>query len=92
MKLISGLLGLVVVSAVGVHGYFQVEYGTMSPCEAAVERIKKDNKSGGLLDKAVGELIGLGQELAGKERLAAELELQKGTAACYKIALTGSEK
>lgn len=92
MKLISSVFSLVIVAAIGIHGYFQVEYGTISPCEAAVERIKKDKKSGGLLDKAVGELIGVGQELAGKKRLASELEMKEGIGACYQIALTGAKE
>ena len=92
MKLISNVFGLVIIAAVGIHGYFQVEYGTIHPCEAAIERIKKDKKSGGLLDKAVSELIGVGQEIAGKERLATELEMQKGLPGCYQIALTGAKE
>ena len=92
MKLISGVFSLAIVAAVGVHGYFQVEYGTISPCEAAIERIKIDKKSGGLLDQALGELIGVGQEIAGRERLAVELELKEGTTGCYQIALTGYAK
>ena len=92
MKAISSLFILFIISVVGIHGFFQVEYGTLSPCEAAVERIKKDKKSGGLLDKAIGELIGVGQEVAGKKRLATELEMQEGTVGCYQIALTGANK
>ena len=90
MKLFTTLVSLVVLCGLGVHGYFQVEFGTLSPCEAAIERVKKDKQSGGFLDKAMGELIGVSQEIAGKERLAAELKIQKGTMGCYQIALTGA--
>lgn len=92
MKAIRSLLILIIMSIVGIHGFFQVEYGTLHPCEAAVERIKKDKKAGGLLDKAIGELIGVGQEVAGKKRLAMELEMQKGSVGCYQIALTGAKE
>ena len=86
------LFVLVILTVVGIHGFFQVEYGTFSPCDAAVERIKKDKSSGGLLDQALGELIGVGQEIAGKKRLATELEIQKGTVGCYQIALLGAKE
>ena len=89
MKIITSLFVLFILFVVGIHGFFQVEYGTLNPCEAAIERIKMDKKTGGFLDKAVGELIGVGQELAGKKRLATELEIQEGFSGCYKIALNG---
>ena len=92
MKAVTGLFVFVIIAVIGVHGFFSVKYGTMNPCKAAVERIKMDKKSGGLLDKAVGELIGLGQEIVGSDRLAAELEMEKGTPTCYQIALTGESE
>ena len=89
MKIFSGIFAVLVAIAIGVHGYLQISYGTISACEAAVERIKRDKKSGGFFDKAIGEVIGVGQSIVGNERLAAELELQKGTGGCYEIALLG---
>ena len=92
MKAISSLFVVVIVAVAAVHIFFSVQYDTMNPCKAAIERIKQDKKSGGLLDQALGELIGFGQDLIGDERLASELQLQEGTLGCYQIAITGASK
>ena len=90
MKALGGIFLVLIVGAVLVHGYFQATFGTVSPCEAAIERIKHDKQKGGLVDKALGGLIQIGQDVMGDKRMAAELEQQKGMMGCYQIALMGS--
>jgi hypothetical protein len=92
MKALGRLFLLLIFVAVFVHGYFQVQYNTISPCEAAIERVKLDMGDGGLVDQALGGLITLGQDVAGKKRLAVELEQEAGIMGCYQIALTGQQK
>lgn len=83
------VIGVLLLVFVLVHGFFQVSYGTISPCEAAVERIKKDASKEGVLGEAVGGLIEIGQGLLGKKNLAAELQAEKGMMGCYEIAILG---
>lgn len=90
MKALGGIFLVLILGAVLIHGYFQASFGTMKPCEAAIERIKQDMKQGGLLDQLGGGLIQLGQVVVGDTRMAIELEKQKGVVGCYQIALLGS--
>ena len=90
MKGFGGIIMVVLIIVAGAHGFMQSQYDTMDPCKAAVERIKRDKKKGGLLDQLLGEAINLGQNIDA-DRMAVELQLQQGTVGCYQIALFGLE-
>jgi len=90
MKGLGGVIVIILVALVGIHGYMQSRFNTMEPCKAAVERIKQDKKKGGILDQILGEAISLGQNIDAN-RMAIELQNQQGISGCYQIALFGSE-
>ena len=91
MKIFKIFIALIVVCALGVHGYFYAEYSTANPCTAAVERIKRDFQAGNIGEQLLGLGMQLGQDVGFQKDMESEIG-KKGIHECYKIGLLGASK
>ena len=91
MKALGTLFVVLLIAFAGIHGYLKMEYNTMDACDAALQRVKTDLDSKGIVGKGQSFLIQLGEKFMGSNSFEENLEQEVGFLGCYKIALLGFE-
>lgn len=76
--MIGRIVGILIIAAAALHGYFFFAFGTFDPCTAATFKVINKEKS------AVGRDVGLLFSGPLEQRIRS-----KGIVNCYRIAITG---